>query len=290
MQIFVFFASRSTRVVATLLQLVSRVTLVVLAVQQIPLLWPALYDALDYQPVTPMRLARLLAILFLLPEAGAWIVRRSSAATLRIEDGMLVAASRAERHEIPIAQIATISPWALPFPMPGLRLSSPSGELLLPPIATADPSILLSALADAGASGPARRALAHPSVRHARAREGIRGRLDHPLIQFVLFSLVPALPLFRLRQWITYGGTFGEYHSFGLKAYLLGFGLYWLLSAMYLLLFAAVLRVLGDALTLLGLWALPGREFGVRRAAEWVHRAVYYLTPPVLLIVRLVLQ
>ena len=96
--------------------------------------------------------------------------------------------------------------------------------------------------AAAGAAEPVREALSHPTLRYAAARERAQNRLDLPLLKFGAFALVPAVPLFRLHQWVSYGGTFGEYHAFGLKAYLLGFGLYWLLSATYLLLFAAALR------------------------------------------------
>ncbi len=163
-------------------------------------------------------------------------------------------------------------------------------RLVLRHFAGAGPPALLPILTGAGASEAARGPLSQRAIRTVEAREQVRSRLDHPLVKFVIFSLVPALPLFRLRQWLTYGGTFGEYHQFGLKAYLLGFGLFWALSAIYLLLFAAALRTLGEAIAIGGLWALPGRELGVRRVVEALVRAAYYLAPPAALIVRLVLQ
>jgi hypothetical protein len=49
----------------------------------------------------------------------------------------------------------------------------------------------------------------------------------HSAFKYVVYSLVPALPLFRVHQWIASGGTFGEYYAFGFKAYLLGFAVYW---------------------------------------------------------------
>ena len=148
-------------------------------------------------------------------------------------------------------------PGRCPCPGPGSGSGRASGEPLSPPLATADPSALLSTLAAAGAAEPVREALSHPAVRYASARERARGRLDLRCSSSGLFSLVPAVPLFRLHQWVSYGGSFGEYHAFGLKAYLLGFGIYWLLSAIYLLLFAAALRALGEAITLLAIWLLP---------------------------------
>ena len=59
------------------------------------------------------------------------------------------------------------------------------------------------------------------ALRAGAAREP-GGRLEHPLLKFVVYSLVPTVPVFRLHQFITYGGAFGEYYTFGLKAYLLG--------------------------------------------------------------------
>jgi apolipoprotein N-acyltransferase len=233
----------AARAPAAVLRVVGRGSLVLLALYHVPLLLPALYHVLEYQPLTPVRLGQLLAALFLLPEAGARIVRHLCAATARVEAGALVTEQRGQRGEVPVAEIAAVTAWALPLPWPGLRLWSRSGEPLSPPLATADPSALLSALAAAGAAEPAREALSHPAVRYASARERARGRLDRPLLKFVVFSLVPAVPLFRLRQWVSYGGSFGEYPAFGLKAYLLGFDL---LAARgdYLLLFAAALRAL----------------------------------------------
>lgn len=268
---------------------VARGSLLLLALHHVPLLLPALYHAFDYEPLTPLRLGRLLVVFFVLPEAGVRIVRHLCAATAWIEAGALVTERRGRRGEVALSEIATVTPWALPLPWPGFRLWSRAGEPLSEPLATADPSALLETLAATGAAEPARAVLSHPAVRYARARARARSRLDHPLLKFGVFSLVPAVPLFRVHQWINFGDSFGEYHAFGLKAYGLGFGLYWLLSATYLLLFAAALRAFSEGITGLSLWLFPGNEPGVRRGVEILHRAVYYLGPSVLLLVRLAL-
>lgn len=288
MQIPVLVVPAAERVVAAVLWLVSRSTLVLLALHHAPLVFPSLHDAVGCEPLAPVRLLRLLAVLFALPELGVRLVRRRSAATARVAAGALAIEARGRRDTVALAEIAAAVPWTFSVPWPGLRLRSRSGEPVGPPLASADPSALLAALAGAGAE-PLREALSHPAVRRASARARVRGPLDHPLVKLVAFALVPAVPLFRLHQRLSFGDAFGELHAFGLRAYLIGFGLYWLLSAVYLLLFAALLRALGEAAALAGTRALAGRELAVRRAVEVGLRAVYYLAPPALLVVRLAL-
>lgn len=290
MKLPVLVLPTGARLPAALLRITSRGSLVLLALYHVPLLLPELHQALDYSPLSAPALGRLLATFFVLPELGVWIVRRLCASRAWIESGALVIEGRGGRIELPVSEIAEIVPWALPVPWPGLRLRPRSSAHPSLRLAAADPSVLLEVLDASGAAAPARGALAHPSLRHARAREQARSRLDRPLPKFAVFALVPALPLFRLHQWISFGGTFGEYHEFGLAAYLLGFSLYWGLSAIYLLLFAAGLRALAEPLTLVALLLPPRWDAGVRRVAEGLLRALYYLTPPALLIARLVLQ
>ncbi len=278
------------RLPAALLQILARGSLVLLSLYHVPLLLPELHQALDYRPLSTLELGALLAVFFALPELGAGIVRWLCASRAWIESGTLVIEGRAGRTELPVGEIAETVPWALPVPWPGLRLRPRSGVHSSLRLAAADPSGLLELLGASGAATPAREALAHPSLRLARARARARSRFDRPLLKFVVFALVPALPLFRLHQWISFGGTFGEYHEFGLAAYLLGFGVYWLLSAIYLLLFAAGLRALAESLTLVALLLPPRWDLAVRRVAEGLLRALYYLTPPALLIARLALQ
>jgi apolipoprotein N-acyltransferase len=121
----------------------------------------------------------------------------------------------------------------------------------------------------------------------ARARAGAtRGRLDHPLAKFVLFPLLPALPAFRLHQHIAFGGTFGEYYTYGLKAYLLGFGLWWAAWAIGLAVFAAALRVAIEAAALLGAALQPRRADALRALLEGAGHALFYLGAPAWLLLR----
>ncbi len=278
------------RLVVSALLVVSRGTLLLMALYHVPLLAPALYNAFEYAPLSPLQAQRILAALFIVPEVAAWLLRRIYAASALIEDGALVVEQRRQRRTLPLAKLGTVVPWAVPLPRAGFDLRARSGERMLEGMAAVDPTVLLAALSTGGAAAQVEQALRHPVVRYAYARQRVRGFLDHPLFKFVAYSLVPAIPLFRLRQVITYGGSFGEYHEYGLKAYLLGFGIYWLMSAMYLLLFASILRAFCEAIAFVAAWSARGWDLGVRRIVEFVHRAVYYLAPPALMILRLVLQ
>jgi apolipoprotein N-acyltransferase len=260
-----------------------------LALHHVPLLIPALYNMLDYEPLSAPQLERLLLAFFVLPEVAARAMRRLYAATARIEAGALVIEQGGHRSAVPLPDISGVKPWSLPLPWPGFRLETRSADHRVPGLAAADPASLISALATAGDGAEGRCALRHPAVRYASARQRARGALDHPLVKYVLYPLVPAVVLFRMRQLIAYGGILGEYHEFGLTAYLLGFGIYWLLSAIYLLLFAALLRAIGEAIALGAVWTLGGWDLGVRRVVEILHRLVYFLGPPTLMFVRLVL-
>jgi apolipoprotein N-acyltransferase len=99
-----------------------------------------------------------------------------------------------------------------------------------------------------------------------------------------LFALVPTLPLFRLHQWIAYGGTFGEYYTYGLEAYLLGFAIYWATLTIDLVLYAAALRVVAEAVALPATYLAPARAERVRRVVEVANRVFYYGGVPALLL------
>jgi apolipoprotein N-acyltransferase len=96
------------------------------------------------------------------------------------------------------------------------------------------------------------------------------------MLAFVVFALVPAVAFFRLNQWIAYGGTFGEYYTYGLQAYLSAFAIYWATFTIYLVLYAAVLRVGTEAIVLPATWIVPARAATARRAMEIVNRILYY--------------
>ena len=107
-------------------------------------------------------------------------------------------------------------------------------------------------------------------------------RLDHPLLKFVLFPLLLALPPFRLHQYI----VFGEYYTFGLAAWLSGLLVWWGAWSLGVMLFAAVLRVAVEA-THLALLPWPARARAARRIAAMLGRVVYYGGVPVWLAIRL---
>lgn len=231
--------------------------------------------------------ALLRAVLFLgfAPGFVALLLRRVHATTIAVAGDGIVLRSRAGVVEIPLGSITAVSPWRLPLPAPGFRLALTSGERLPEGLVPDDPGAFLASLADAGvATAPAAR---HPITLYATAKRAARRRIDHPLVSFVLFSLVPTLPLFRLRQLIVYGGMFGEYQQYGLRVYVLGFAIFWLLYAIYLVLYAAVLRALTEIVSFVAAWSMPDDALRVRRATESVRRILYFGGVPAVLALRL---
>jgi len=122
-----------------------------------------------------------------------------------------------------------------------------------------------------------------PAAVYGRSRVHPR-RWYRPLLEYVVFALVPAIPLFRLHQWVAYGGTFGEYYTYGLQAYLLGFAAYWWTFTIYLVLYAAVLRAAAEGIVLTTAWIMPARVARVRTVVEWVYLVLYFGSVPAFLI------
>ncbi|MDX2298901.1 MAG: apolipoprotein N-acyltransferase, partial [Xanthomonadaceae bacterium] len=157
------------------------------------------------------------------PAVAAWAIQRAFAARARIEAGMLLLEQSAQRIEIPLHEIAQLRVWRLALPRSGVDLQLGSGRRWTHGIALADPQALHQALAAAGS--PARWAGHRDDRRaeHAANRAAsTQRRLDHPLIKFMLFPLLPALPAFRLHQHIAFGGTFGEWYTYGPQAWFAG--------------------------------------------------------------------
>ncbi|HEY2773042.1 MAG TPA: hypothetical protein VGK20_03195 [Candidatus Binatia bacterium] len=239
-------------------------------------------------PLNPLKQMRLFAGLFLAPEAAAWCIARAFAGRLRVEDGALVLEQRERSTEIPVGAIAAIEPWRVPLPGPGLWLRLRSGRRFSLALQVADIVGLIDALGAAGASDEVREVLGTFAVRYANARYANRpGRLDNPVLKFVAFSLVPTLPVFRLHQYITYGGTFGEYYTFGLQAYLLAFAIWWVSWSIYLVMIAAVFRVALEAACMAGTLAAPSRAIAVRRSMEIVGKLAFFIGIPAWIILRL---
>ena len=235
------------------------------------------------------RLAQIwmFAALVLAPEAAAWCIRRAFAATLRIEGDALALEQRERRTEIPVKNIAAVTPWALPLPAAGAWLTLDSGRRWSQGIAVADHSTLVDALVRAGARPALTETLTGRAAAYARTRLAVPKRIiDHPALKFVLFPLIPALPAFRLHQHIAFGGTFGEYHSFGLQAYLIALLIWWATWAINLTLFAAALRVVIETGTWLSLVLRPERAIDVRRTLEFLGRLLFYVGVPAWLAIR----
>jgi len=253
------------------------------------LLWMAATIALGDGPLQSNTLAQIrsFAALFLVPEVAAWCVLRAFAARAGIEQGRLVLARGRHRLELALRDIAAVEPWRLPLPGPGAWLRLASGARWPHGIAIADPEALARLLLPAAGATPGE-AMASRAQVYARARRAIvRGRLDRPLAKFVLLPLALAIPAFRLHQHITYGGSFGEFYSFGLLPFVEGFALWWAAWAIGVVLCAAVLRAVIEAGTLAAVLLRPALTIEVRRWLERLGLAALYLGLPAWLLVRM---
>jgi apolipoprotein N-acyltransferase len=227
------------------------------------------------------------ALLVLLPMLVAWALGRSGRGEARIEAGLLVIDRRRERLEIPLAAIARIESWRVPLPSHGVDIVLGSGRRWS--LATSMPSALRAALESARSASP--RAgeqsgfLAALAEQRALAR---RPRLDHALLKFGLFPLLPALVAFRLHQVITFGGTFGEWQSFGPGAWFSGLAIWWGAWSLGMMLLAAALRVGIEAACLLATLASSKSADNAREVCEWLARLVFYVGVPAWLGYRLI--
>jgi len=110
--------------------------------------------------------------------------------------------------------------------------------------------------------------------------------MRQPLAKFILFPFALAIPAFRLHQHIAYGSALGEYHAFGLTAYLTSFVLWWAAWAMGVVLCAAALRAAIEASTLVVVLLRPGQAIGARRWLERLGFTAFYLGLPAWLLAR----
>ncbi len=253
------------------------------------LLWLALGMLLgDGLQVNSLAQIRVHAWLVLLPLAAAWTIQRIHAARLRIEGGHLLLQQRRQRIEIPLASIASLRAWRLPLPGTGVDLYLQSNRRYLHGIRIADPLALMRALAAAGSpaawSEPASARRADTAAARAAAR---RPRLDHPLVKFVVFPLLPAIPAFRLHQNIAFGGSFGEWQTYGFKAWLAGLLIWWAAWSIGLMLYAAALRIAGETAVLAASRLRPACADEVLRRAVRLCRWAFYLGVPTWLLLRL---
>jgi apolipoprotein N-acyltransferase len=230
----------------------------------------------------------MFAALVLAPEAAAWSIMRAFRATIYIENNVLILEQRERRIEISVKDIAALESWKLPLPIMGVSLKLQSGKRWSHGIALNDATGLVQALISAGGSASIAESLSgfasvYSSVSHTVAR----WRIDHFVFKFVLFPLVPALPAFRLHQVIAYGGTFGEYQTFGLKAYLIALAIWWASWAMGMMLFAAALRAIIEFSTLLSITLLPKRAIEIRSLLELLGRMFFFVGVPAWLLIKI---
>ena len=251
-------------------------------------LWMALQALTnDGTPINPVAQVWTFVGLVLLPEAASWSLMRAFAAVLRIEDNTLVIEQPSRRLEIATSDIVDAHVWHVPLPTTGVQLHLRAGPWRHA-IVGIDPLRVIQRLRDAGAAGVRDSILDARAAHHGHALHSVRHRLlDHPLLKFGLFPLLPALPAFRLHQVIAYGGTFGEWQTYGVKAWLLALFVWWASWAVNLAMIAAGLRVLVEAGTLLPLALRAQKTTDVRRMLEIAARALFYIGVPLWLAMRL---
>jgi len=260
------------RIAAAALTSISRGSLPVLAVL---VLWLGAELRLD----NPLRLLRVFSGLVVVPAVLGWLLARAFEGRVTVADGLLVLERQTQRIEIPCASIGRIVPWSIPLPAGGLWLMLRSGRRFPLALQLADPVALVEALVAAGAPAQLAEAAREPAAVYARSLPAPPSWYG-ALLRYALFALVPTLPLFRLHQWIAYGGTFGEYYMYGLPAYALGFLLFWSTSAISLVLWRAVLRTLAEPLVLACAHLAPQRTPRVRGLVERLVTVLYYAAVP----------
>jgi apolipoprotein N-acyltransferase len=250
------------------------------AAARLGLLWMG-YAVLTDEAMRVNTLAQIRSFVavFVVPELLAWLLVRAFSARAIHEGEALVFRQGARRLAVPLGDVAGVEPWRWPLPTRGALLRLRSGAVWPFALALHRPELLAQRLgvplAPAGRELPARLAA------YAQARQGVwRTRLAHPAVKFVLLPLLLALPAFHLHQHIAYGSAVGEYLSFGLRAYLTTLALWWAAWTIGVTLWAAALRALIEAGSLLGALLQPSLAWGARRWLEGLSLAAMYLGLP----------
>ncbi len=235
-----------------------------------------------------LRQLRLFAGLVVAPELAVWCLLAAWRAELRLQGARLQLWSRGARmQDWPLADLQGVKAWHLPWPAPGLSLSTGDGKTWH--LLTAHPLALQEALQSErpGMVSPARD-LRSRTDWYAWARQWRpRRRLARPLWKFVLLPLALALPAFALHQHIAYGGFLGEFYSHGARAYLQAFALWWAAWALGVAVTAAVLRLLIEGGAWLGLWWRPQLALRLRVGLEQAGLALLYAGLPLWLLTKL---
>lgn len=237
------------------------------------------------------------------PAIAAWALLRAFAGRAWLLSDQLRVQTSARAFELPLAALASVDPWRLPAPAPGLRLRTLAGESIA--LALAQPAALQAALAHALPGSPLQLPCERAPLLSTWAERRLRGRhpwLDAAWLKLGLFPLLPALIAFHLHQVIAFGGPFGEWLTFGFSAWLRGLLLWWASWIVGLTLFAATLRTMVElgAIALLalkrglrrhGAQAVPAcsediQLSALRNVVEWSLRAIHYLGVPLWLLWR----
>jgi apolipoprotein N-acyltransferase len=239
----------------------------------------------DIGTVNPLKQIRWFAVLVAAPHLAIWLMQRALSATVSIENSQLIIEQSHRRIEISINDISSVAVWRLSLPFSGAHLKLRSGKWQQD-LGLIDTNIFTRALSNAGYSkltdSPTGFAERYTQIRASAAPS----RWNHWLLKFVLFPLLLALPAFRLHQIIAYGSTFGEYHTFGLKPYLIALAIWWASWIIGMTLFASALRVLVEIGTWLIVLFRTEQPTQTRHTLELLARLIYYIGLPVWLIIR----
>lgn len=223
---------------------------------------------------------KVYAATVLAPLLAVWGLRRAFRAEAALDEGVLVLRQATRQLEIPLALVARLTVWRWSGFDRGLDLQLEGAAQQSLGLGSVDAGALYRALC---AHAPQRL----QSSPDPPLPEAPRWRwLSHGGIRFGLFPLLLALPAFRLHQHIAFGGTFGEFYTYGLWAWLLGLLIWWGAWSLGLMLWAGVLRIGIELGSALGRWAAP-QATQARPLFEAAGHWLYYIAVPLWLAFRL---
>jgi len=238
-------------------------------------------------PITPAIVMRLFVLFTVIPAGVAWLIERSASAELELRAGVLTARRRRSMVEVPCDAIERIEPWSVPFPGPGFSFVMRSGERLRHAFQVTDPKPLLYELADRGHVEAAHAAVRHPVIVWAHAKAVVpRTFWDRAAVKFIAFAVVPGTLWFYTRQRISYGSFLGEYYASGLGEWLATLVLHWITAALYLVLYASLLRGVAESFALAAASVAPLSAIPLRRGVEVAYRVLFYGGVVAMLLVR----
>lgn len=231
----------------------------------------------------PLAVGLGLALFSGLPILFASLLGRHYRGVASIAPPSLVLKLPGDQFEVPLESIKEIRPFRLPLASPGFSLVLASRRTFERTLTLPDPRVLLAALS--AHVEAAQIALDHPSIRFAQEKHalGRRGKL-YRVVKFGVVPLVFAVILFRLHQYIVYGGPFGQYHMYGLRPYLIAFFIRWAGVAGALVVVAVLVRVLVEPLTLMSTYLASRYARMFRQTAEIVADVVYFVLIPLYVI------